>query len=401
VTLRKYWLLEVSAVVVFNLLLLELLLQALYWFTSGGGWLAARVSPPIYAANSALGIYGLRPNFSYRHTTNEFSVPIAIDARAMRVTQQAMPSASVDDVRSGHPLTIVASGPSYGFGWGSANQESYYSRMASLLAQRLQLPVHLLNISVPSQSSGLQLCRLQQEMAQDRPDLVMITVYGGLQNLEPQCRRESSLQVWNHQLVTGRPTLLSQSKALLRQSAIVFYAYSLYGLLAGQHNRAVPMGQQDYRPQAGMEPQRQIEAYATALRRALGPVPLLFIRVPFAYQVHPEHWARWRSNGSPQALQSQAASDAAGWRVLQTRQQSLQRLGIFLLDPMARLRAQADAGREMYYRLDTHFTPAGNAAVAAALASDPALPLLLQDVRRHRAVVPNSPALRQPVQKQP
>lgn len=396
---NRRWLLELPAVLLVNLLLLELLLQLLYWLTSGGGWLAARVSPPIYAENPTLGIYGLRPDFTYRHTTNEFSVPIVIDGRGMRVTRRPTSSTAGDQVPMRSGLTVVASGPSYGFGWGSDNQVSYYSRMATVLAERLRLPVRLLNISVPSQSSGLQLCRLQQEMSKDRPALVMITVYGGLQNLEPQCRRATSLQVWNHELVTGRPTLLSRTKALLRQSAIVFYGYSLYGLLAGQSAMVAPMGQQDYRPQLGIDPRRQIEAYAAAVRRSLGPVPLLFVRVPLAYEVHPEHLARWRSNASPEVLQRQAATDAAGWRALRGQQPSLQLQGIYLLDPMALLRAGADMGQAQYYRLDTHFTPAGNASVAAALARDPALPLLVQDVRRYSSSLTAPSASLPPMQK--
>ena len=74
--------------------------------------------------------------------------------------------------------------------------------------------------------------------------------------------------------MAGRPTLISRTKALLRRSAIVFYGYTLYGLLAGQSAMVVPMGQQDYRPQLGIDPKRQIEAYAAAVRRSLGPVPL-------------------------------------------------------------------------------------------------------------------------------
>lgn len=383
-------LLKALLVVAVNLLLLEALLQLLYWVTSGGGWLAARVSPPIYAFNLKLGIYGLRPDFTYRHKTSEFNVPITIDGRAMRVAGDSpRPAASAGETFAG--VTVVASGPSYGFGWGSAYQDTYYPRLAALLGQRLREPVRLLNISVPSQSSGLQLCRLQQEMAADRPDLVMITVYGGLQNLEPRCRKDSSLQVWNHQLVSGRPTLASRLKGLLRQSATVFYAYSVYGALAGPGSSAAPMGQQDYRLQTAAQPLPQIEAYAAAVRRSLGPVPLLFVRVPYAYQVHPDHLARWRSNASPAVLAAQAAGEAAAWRQLRRDQAVLQRNGIFVLDPVPALQAQAARGRQLYYRVDTHFTPAGNAVVANALAKDPALPALLADVRRHRAAAGGQP----------
>lgn len=382
-------LLKGAVVVVVNLLLLEALLQLLYWVTSGGGWLGARVSPPIYAINTRLGIYGLRPQFTYQHKTSEFSVPISIDARAMRVRAGAPPSSAAPFAG----ITVVATGPSYGFGWGSAYESTYYPRLGALLGQRLHAPVRLLNISVPSQSSGLQLCRLQQEMAADRPDLVMITVYGGIDKLEPRCRKDTSLQVWNHQLVSGTPTPSSRIKGLLRQSATVFYAYSLYGALAGpaQGSSTALMGQQDYRPQQGAEPRRQIEAYATAVRRALGPVPLLFVRVPYAYQVHPEHLARWRSNAPPAVLASQAAAEAAAWQHLRHDQSALQRAGIFVLDPMPALNAQAARGQQLYYRLDTHFTPAGNAAVVDALARDQALPQLLRDVRRHRIAAGGTP----------
>ncbi|MEB3235266.1 MAG: hypothetical protein VKM98_07550 [Cyanobacteriota bacterium] len=386
----RAFLLKGVLVVAVNLLLLEALLQLLYWVTSGGGWLAARVSPPIYAFNPKLGIYGLRPDFTYRHKTSEFNVPIAIDGRAMRVAGDASRTAAPGS-KSFDGLTVLASGPSYGFGWGSPYQEAYYPRMAALLGQRLGLPVRLLNISVPSQSSGLQLCRLQQEMAADRPDLVMITVYGGLQNLEPRCRKDSSLQVWNHQLVSGRPTLASRLKGLLRQSAIVFYSYSVYGALAGPGSSAAPMGQQDYRSQSDAQPLPQIEAYAAAVRRSLGPVSLLFVRVPYAYQVHPDHLARWRSNASPAVLAAQAAGEAAAWRQLRSDQAVLQRNGIFLLDPVPALQAQAGRGKQLYYRVDTHFTPAGNAVVAESLARDPGLPALLADVRRHRAASGRQP----------
>lgn len=377
-------------VVAVNLLLLEALLQLLYWVTSGGGWLAARVSPPIYAFNPKLGIYGLRPDFSYQHRTSEFSVPITIDGRAMRVVGDSpRPAASAGETFAG--ITVVATGPSYGFGWGSPYEQTYFPRLAQVLAQRLQQPVRLLNISVPSQSSGLQLCRLQQEMAADRPDLVMITVYGGLNNLEPVCRRDTSLQVWNHQLVSGTPTLASRLKGLLRQSATVFYAYSLYGSIAGHGTSAAPMGQQDYRPQQGRQPLAQIEAYAAAVRRSLGPVPLLFVRVPFAYQVHPDHLARWRSTASAEALAAQAGAEAEGWHQLNAEAPLLQRQGIFLLDPVPALKARAADGAPMYFRVDTHFTPAGNAVVAEALPKDPALQALLADVRRHRVAMRGQP----------
>jgi hypothetical protein len=372
-----------TLVVLVNMLLLEALLQLLYWATSGGGWLASRVSPPIYAWNSKLNLYGLRPDFAYQHKTSEFSVPISIDDRAMRVPARTSPSSAAPFAG----ITVVASGPSYGFGWGSAYGLTYYPRLSGLLQERIHQPVRLLNISVPSQSSGLQLCRLQQEMAADRPDLVMITIYGGIDKLEPRCRQDTSLRVWNHQLVSGAPTLGSRFKGLLRQSATVFYAYSLYGVLAssGQGSTTALMGQQDYRSQQGVQPLSQIKSYASAVRRSLGPVPILFVRVPYAYQVHPGHLARWRSNAPMAVLLEQAEKESAGWQQLRSHQASLQLDGIFVLDPVPALKAKAALGEQLYYRVDTHFTPSGNGAVVSALASDPALPQLLRDVRLHRA----------------
>jgi hypothetical protein len=118
--------------VVLNLLLLEIVLQLLYWVTSGGGWLAARVSQPICAFNKRLGICRLRSDFAYQHKTSEFSVPITIDSRFMRVGGVARRSSAAAAPTPSDAITVAASGPSNGFGWGSAYEAPYYPRMAAV-----------------------------------------------------------------------------------------------------------------------------------------------------------------------------------------------------------------------------------------------------------------------------
>ncbi len=118
--------------VVLNQLLLETLLKLFYWVTSGGGWWAARVSQPICAFNTRLGIHGLRSDFAYQHTTSEISVPITIDSRFMRVGGVARRSSAAAAPTPSDAITVVASGPSYGFGWGSAYEAPYYPRMAAV-----------------------------------------------------------------------------------------------------------------------------------------------------------------------------------------------------------------------------------------------------------------------------
>ena len=87
---------------------------------------------------------------------------------------------------------------------------------------------------------------------------------------------------------------------------------------------------------------------------------LLAVFVPLSYAIHREDESRWRHLGIRYSRR-QMAFDAAFVRYLNEWQ-------ISSIDITPQLQKFAQAGKRMYFWLDIHWTPAGNAAAAQAVA---------------------------------
>ena len=88
---------------------------------------------------------------------------------------------------------------------------------------------------------------------------------------------------------------------------------------------------------------------------------LLVVYVPLSYAIHREDESRWRHLGI-RDIPRQMAFDAAFVHYLNERQ-------IPSIDITQQLQKSAQVGKRMYYWLDIHWTPAGDATAARAVAA--------------------------------
>jgi len=167
------------------------------------------------------------------------------------------------------------------------------------------------------------------------------------------------------------PTLALQAIALVKNLGIVWYGFQVQRLLAmGPPPNPDAVGKElrggDVRAAEEEDPERialRYRRFVASVRASVGrEVPVLFVRIPYSYEVHPEDTPRWRHLGVEDPF---APREEATRRIAELRAR-----GIAIVDAGPDLLDDAAMGR-MYYWLDIHLTPAGNAAVAEA-----ALPLL-------------------------
>jgi len=87
---------------------------------------------------------------------------------------------------------------------------------------------------------------------------------------------------------------------------------------------------------------------------------LLVVFLPLSYAIHPEDESRWRHLGVVDVTQEAAFNNAFVSYLNKNR--------IPTLDITDKLRKSAESGKRLYFWLDIHWTPIGNATAARAVA---------------------------------
>jgi hypothetical protein len=348
---------------------LEGALQLHYRWTAGE-WLAARTALPLWAEDSNSG-FRLRPLMRIVHNTKEFHTSIATNADGFRV---ATPGERFAPEPADGTRRVMLLGPSFAFGWGVDYEDTFLEALGRELqaAQPEDAPVlELINAGVPALGPVQQLAWFRAQGRNWHPDLVIQMVYG---SPEVSADYSGSLRVTEGGYLVPRDAGWDRrAAAALKKSAIVFQAWSAVtraGPSAGVQGagRKLAAREEPFDPDvpAVRAAAAFYDDFVGAVREA-GAEPLV-VFLPLAYRVHPEDAPRWRHRGvtDPEAG---AAHDRAFIVHLSSR-------GIPIVDVTDALRAAAADGERLYYRVDIHWTAAGHAvaahAVAERLRADPA-----------------------------
>lgn len=357
-------LLSVVAYVLFLVLFVEAGLQAFYWVTTGS-LLFSRVSPPIYREDPHCG-WSVQPNLCYHHRTPEFAIDVHTNSQGFRV------SAAHEEYgvqRDDSHYRVLLLGPSFAFGWGVNFEDS----VAGLLGRYLKeggfaggREIEVINHGIPSLPPANNLHWFQAVGREYRPDLVIQFAYG---SLAVSSRPERRL-IENGHVVLPDATLRDRVIAYAKNSAIVFYAWTIAtklrsggaredGRIEGAGRELRELGEFDL----GKPEVADALKFYDELRAAVesSGARLLILYFPLSYVVHPRDMSRWRHLGV-RDVRAQRAFDEAFAAYLRQRGFACLNLTQRLIDVASR------SGERLYYWLDVHWTPAGNAAVAKALA---------------------------------
>jgi hypothetical protein len=354
---RKRRLVFTAIVVALLVVCLEIMLQMAYYVTAGD-FLFRRVLPAIYTADPVR-CYRLQSNIDYLHRTNEFSARYITNAQGFR-TDRSRPAYAYDKPADVYRVFVL--GPSFAFGWGADHEQIY-----ATLIGRVPVPgkrVEVINVGIPAQGPGHQLCWLAKEGYRYRPDLIVQTVVQGGMVGECPTTLECPM-VYDGRLYQSYPGLLKRISGTVNVSAIVFYGYYAYHAVRGVTVRGPAPGKElwDERSQssAGLDAgalAQEFARYVETVARVTGAeTQVVFLYIPVTFVVHsgdaPRWWHMYPGEVDPAGLRARIRAEVAAVRGR----------GMTIIDPVDRL--VAAAGRErMFYWLDIHLTSAGNRVVA-------------------------------------
>ncbi len=359
---RRRRLLFAAIVAAGVLVCIEGILQLAYR-AQAGAFLFERTIAPIFEARPAY-CYGVKPDLAHEHRTSEFRLHVYTNAEGLR-TDVERRSFAFD--KTPGVTRILFLGPSFTFGWGSEYEDSFVARAGAMLRER-GLAVEVINAGVPSHLSEYQLCWLRSEGWRYHPDLVVYADYGRVGGISGECpERLDCPVIENGVLHSVPPTLKLRAIARLKNLGIVWYGFQLQRLLmrppppnpdaVGKELRGSDvLAAEQGDPEVLAARYRRFEESVHSMVDA--EIPVVFVRIPLSFEVHPADLPRWRHLGvtDPFAPRAEAAGRIA----------ALRERGIAIVDATQRLDERARTERT-YYWLDVHLTPAGNAAVAEAL----------------------------------
>ena len=360
--------------VLLQLLVAEVALQS-YYRLANGDWLMRRVALPIFEEDDVR-VYRNAANLDFKHATNEFNVRYYTDNMGFR---SAAPGHTTTVEKPADTYRILFLGPSFSFGTASQYEDMY----VTLIAEQLQVSgkkIEVINLGTPSQPIRWQLCWVKEMAPKFSIDLVVHSVYGYSILAESDCDRTPPLPfVEDGFILAEDPGLAYRIEYYSKKSALVFYAWYLYEIVAPPDETRQGLGTEFYQQVAsgtantthgkGYYKRLVFEGYTPYIeniRSWLGEQQKLAILfVPFSYIIHPESAKRF---GDPEnvpdrsdlMIRALAASEA------------LDELGVTFIDPTEALLDKAESERQ-YNVIDVHFTQSGNRTVA-----DYAAPVLQQ-----------------------
>jgi hypothetical protein len=346
----------------------EVSLQAFYYITAGD-FLFRRVGIPIYAREPYAG-HGNRPGLSFDHWTNEFRALYYINRAGFRVPR---PNLEYSLAKPSDTYRVMVLDSSFAFGWGVDYELSLAGVLERLLQERDFAggkKIEIINAGVPAMPEALQLTWFERVGKAYAPDLVIQLVNGSM--AIPNVAEPSVAVDDDGYLVPLNTKAVWRWRARFKKLATVFYGWVLWtrlntGSLARLGERGGGLGAgREMAPPTDFDPTRPKVREAMLVYNKLISIAretgarLLIVHFPLSYAIHREDESRWRHLGILNSRR-QMAFDAAFVRYLNERQ-------IPSIDITPQLQKFAQAGNRMYFWLDIHWTPAGSAAAAQAVA---------------------------------
>lgn len=352
---------------IYLVLFLEVSLQAFYYLSSGA-FLFQRHAVPIYRSDQYMG-YAVKANLSFHHVTNEFDTHLYTNGEGFR-TSQAHEEYSIPSDQSRFRVMLL--GPSFAFGWGVNNEDSFAEQLKKNLAAEQFATgrlIEIVNAGVPAAAPANQLKWFENYGQRYSPDLVIQFVYGGMW---------VSDAVDNHTrvdekgyLISGNQNFRVRARSFLKNFAVVHYGWVAYtsiksGATSSEGKPVVGAGR-DLEQQTRFDPQdaatRNALNYYSRLSAstANAKARLLIVHFPLSYCVHRGDINRWKHLG---------VTDVDGQLALNRRFcDYLNQQAVPCLDISQDLVDEAKRSDErLYYWLDIHWTAKGNRLAAQVVA---------------------------------
>jgi hypothetical protein len=258
-------------------------------------------------------------------------------------------------------------GPSFAFGWGVNYESSFAGVLQQLLRERGfagDKKIEIINAGVPAMLPTPQLRWFEQVGKGYAPDLVIQFVYGSMADDKNVTAPFLAVNDDGY-LVRPHVNTALRWRERFKKLATVFYGWIIWNSFkqgravpGDVHEIATPIDFQPTRPEV-REAMKFYNKLASIVRQA--GARLLVVYVPLSYAIHREDESRWRLVGVPD-IRRQMAFDVAFIRYLNECQ-------VPSIDTTQELLKSAQGGMRMYYWLDIHWTSAGNAAAARAVAN--------------------------------
>jgi len=348
--------LALAAYLLFVALFVEASLQIFYRVTAGD-WLWSRTgnAVPIYRADSAAGVFNRR-NLDLVHRTNEFQAHYVTNSVGFRVPS----SREYTEAKAPNTFRVMLVGASFAYGWGVDYESSFAGRLEEGLRRRHvagDKPIELVNAGVPALPEVHQRAWFAETGRRYASDLVVQLAYGSLAIPEPP-RQTATPDGF---LVSGDSTARARMRDRVKRLATVFYGFVLMSRLGSADQiagagRTLPVAKA-----FSLDEPQVVHAleYFDEMRRLVeaSGARYLVVYYPLSYVIHPQDAARWRHLGVSDPA-SQERYDSALCAALSMR-------GVLCADGTSALRRAASESEErLYFWVDIHWTPRGNAVAS-------------------------------------
>jgi hypothetical protein len=312
-----------------------------------------------------------RPGLSYVHHTNEYEAHYYINQAGFRVPK---PGVEYSVMKPANTYRILLLGPSFAYGWGVDYEKSFAALLPKILMERdfaKGRKIELIDAGVPSLQPAPQLNWYEHVGKKYQPNLVIQFTYGSM--AEPSDPPSNYAADANGYLIDRNMSAGQRWRERAKQFATVFYGWMLWTdfdawlhAKSGSHSRAVLGAGRHLIQETDFDVNKPAVRDATAFYRHLAKAVresgarLQIVYFPLSYVVYPEDEARWRHLGV-RNVAAQKAFDTAFVNYLNDQQ-------IPTVDITEDLLHAATHGKRLYYWLDIHWTPEGNAVAARAVA---------------------------------
>jgi hypothetical protein len=361
--LSRFW--RGFAYLIYLSICIEAGLQGFYYITAGD-FLFRRVGLPIYAREPYAG-FGNRPGLTFDHRTNEFRARYYINRAGFRVPN---PDVEYTLAKPADVYRVMILGPSFAFGWGVNYELSFAGILQQLLQERGfadNKEIEIINAGVPAMPPSPQLTWFENVGKDYAPNLVIQVVY---ESMAYKNDTEPFAAVNDDGYLV--PLYAHAWHDRFKNLATVFYGWMVWTSLnsgstarsseqsdamSARREIAVPINFEPTEPEV-RDAMQFYNKLASIVCHA--GAQLLVVYVPLSYAIHREDESRWRLIGI-RDIPRQLSFDDAFVDYLNARK-------IPSIDLTRQLQNSARDGKRMYYWLDIHWTSAGNATAARAVA---------------------------------
>jgi hypothetical protein len=358
-----------AAYVLFVFAFVEIALQ-LFYYATAGDFLFRRGAPPLYQSEPFAG-YGNRLGLSYDHHTNEFKAHYDINQQGFRVPQPGLKYSVAKPVNT---YRILLLGPSFAYGWGVDFEKSFAAQLPRFLAERgfaKGRRIELINAGVPSLEPALQLNWYEHVGRTYQPDLIIQFIYATMAERSNPGRKFAADR--KGYLVDRRASPGERWRDRAKKFATVFYGWMVWtevdswlnstsdprgGAVMGAGRELVQKTNFDLSDPDVSDALVYYKRLAKAVQGSGARLQIVYF--PLSYVIYPQDQSRWSHLGV-QNIKEQEAFDIAFVDYLNER-------NIPAVDITEDLRKAATRTTRLYYWLDIHWTPEGNAAAARAVA---------------------------------